>query len=113
MADQQAIINPAEVNKPTSQTKDVAQATAAPSSRSKFLRIAVVAAIVLVAAIVIWKEFFAAPKIPDSIVVLSGRIEGDDSAIAPKTSGRILELRVREGDTVKAGDVIAILDDEQ
>jgi HlyD family secretion protein len=45
--------------------------------------------------------------------VLSGRVEGDDSAIAPKTTGRILELRVREGDTVKAGDIIAILDDEQ
>jgi HlyD family secretion protein len=45
--------------------------------------------------------------------VLSGRIEGDDSAVAPKTTGRVLEIRVREGDTVKAGDTIAILDDEQ
>ena len=72
-----------------------------------------VAAILVVAGIFIWREFFAAPKIPDSIVVLSGRVEGDDSAIAPKTTGRILELRVREGDAVKAGDIIAILDDEQ
>jgi HlyD family secretion protein len=100
MADEKAINNPA-------------QATAAAPPKRRFIRIAVVAVIVLVAAIFIWKEFFAAPKIPDSIVVLSGRIEGDDSAIAPKTAGRILELRVREGDTVKAGDVIAILDDEQ
>jgi HlyD family secretion protein len=46
-------------------------------------------------------------------VAVSGRIEGDDSAVAAKTTGRILEVRVREGDTVKAGDVIAVLDDQQ
>src|SRR5262249_12617514 len=39
--------------------------------------------------------------------------EGDDSAIAPKTSGKIIDVRFREGDTVKSGDVIALLDDEQ
>jgi len=33
--------------------------------------------------------------------------------VAPKTTGRILEVRVREGDTVNAGDTIAILDDAQ
>jgi HlyD family secretion protein len=46
-------------------------------------------------------------------VIVSGRIEGDDSAIAPKTTGRILEIRFREGDVVKAGDAIAVLDDAQ
>jgi HlyD family secretion protein len=40
-------------------------------------------------------------------------VEGDDSAVSPKTAGRIIEIRFREGDAVKAGDVIAILDDEQ
>jgi HlyD family secretion protein len=44
---------------------------------------------------------------------VSGRIEGDDSAVAPKTAGRLLEIRVREGDKVKAGDIIAVLDDDQ
>jgi HlyD family secretion protein len=68
---------------------------------------------VVVVAVFVWRAFFAVPSIPDSIVALSGRIEGDDSAVAPKTAGRILEVRVREGDTVKAGSVIAILDDEQ
>jgi HlyD family secretion protein len=68
---------------------------------------------VVALAVVAWRLFFASPGIPDNIVVLSGRIEGDDSAIAPKTGGRILEVRVREGDRVKAGDVIAVLDDDQ
>jgi HlyD family secretion protein len=60
-----------------------------------------------------WRIFFAPVPVPDSVLLLSGRIEGDDSAVAPKTTGRILELRVREGDSVKAGDVIAVIDDEQ
>jgi HlyD family secretion protein len=60
-----------------------------------------------------WKLFFSKPAEPGNVVALSGRIEGDDSAVSPKTSGRILEIHYREGDTVKAGDVIAVLDDQQ
>jgi HlyD family secretion protein len=56
---------------------------------------------------------FSAATIPDEVVVLSGRIEGDDSAIAPKTGGRIAEIRFREGESVRAGETIAVLDDEQ
>ena len=59
------------------------------------------------------ERLFCEPQVPDSIVTVSGRIEGDDSAVSPKTSGRIIEIRVREGDTVKAGDTIAMLDDAQ
>jgi membrane fusion protein YbhG len=68
---------------------------------------------VAVAAYLIWKMFFARRGVPENIVILSGRIEGDDSAVAPKVTGRILEMRYREGDCVKAGDTIAILDDAQ
>ncbi|HEX5082665.1 MAG TPA: HlyD family efflux transporter periplasmic adaptor subunit [Blastocatellia bacterium] len=64
-------------------------------------------------AFLIWKLFFANRGVPGNVVVLSGRIEGDDSAVAPKATGRILEMRFREGDCVKAGDIIAILDNEQ
>jgi HlyD family secretion protein len=67
---------------------------------------------VLVAALIVW-WVLRGSDIPDSVVALSGRIEGDDSAIASKTSGRILEVRFREGDHVNQGDVIATLDDEQ
>jgi HlyD family secretion protein len=89
------------------------ETTNPPSARrSKPLVIAAVA-LLAIAAIVIWRVFFATPALPDSIVALSGRIEGDDSAVASKTTGRILEVRVREGDTVNAGDIIAILDDAQ
>jgi HlyD family secretion protein len=80
--------------------------------RSRVAMILLIAGI-LIAALLIWKIFFAAPSLPASIVALSGRIEGDDSAVAPKTSGKILEVTVREGDTVTAGQVIARLDDAQ
>src|ERR1700730_1500084 len=74
----------------------------------------IVSAVVLIAVgIIVWRVFFATPNLPDSIVAVSGRIEGDDSAVASKTTGRILEVRVREGDVVNAGDTIAILDDDQ
>jgi len=85
----------------------------APTRSRKLLPAIIVFGVLLVAAIVVWEEFFAAPAVPPSIVTVSGRIEGDDSAVAPKTEGRILEVRVREGDSVKAGDVIAVLDDAQ
>ena len=87
--------------------------TSAPPPRPRRRIIPLILLILAVAAFFIWRGYFANLRVPDSIVVLSGRIEGDDSAVAPKTTGRVLEIRVREGDTVKAGDTIAILDDEQ
>jgi HlyD family secretion protein len=83
------------------------------ATRRRLILMIVVGVVVLAAAILIWEVFFAAPAVPASIVPVSGRIEGDDSAVASKTTGRILEVRVREGDSVNAGDTIAILDDAQ
>lgn len=60
-----------------------------------------------------WRIFFASAGGPENVVTLSGRIEGDSAAVSAKLSGRILEIRVREGDTVNEGDVIAVLDDAQ
>jgi HlyD family secretion protein len=84
--------------------------------RSMARRLIVPLVVVLILATVglgVWRLFFYVPPLPANIVPLSGRIEGDDSAVSPKTSGRILEIRVREGDRVSTGDIIAVLDDEQ
>src|SRR5262245_8401114 len=89
------------------------QTPASVAARSRRKPWWLVALITVALGIVIWRLAFATSKVPDNVVALSGRIEGDDSAIAPKTSGRIAEIRFREGDSVKAGDTIAILDDEQ
>jgi membrane fusion protein YbhG len=81
------------------------------TSSKKVAPLIAVAALAFV-GIVIWRLFFA-PSTPFSVVELTGRVEGDDSAVAAKVAGRILEIRVREGDDMKAGDVIAVLDDRQ
>jgi HlyD family secretion protein len=82
-------------------------------SRKRKLLPLLVIVVLAVAGYLIWKYVFSSQPVPDNIVILSGRIEGDDSAVSPKTSGRILEVRYREGDMVNAGDVIATLDDQQ
>jgi HlyD family secretion protein len=46
-------------------------------------------------------------------IFVSGRIEGDEVDLAFRLPGRIAELRVREGDPVRAGEVIARLTGEQ
>jgi HlyD family secretion protein len=80
---------------------------------AKILRLVLILTVVLVAGLLVWWFLIRQAPIPHNIIALSGRIEGDDSVIAAKNSGRIRELRVREGDIVKAGDVIAVLDDDQ
>ncbi len=57
--------------------------------------------------------FLRQSSAPKEIIAVSGRIESDDAIVAAKTSGRIREITVREGDHVKAGQVVAVLDDDQ
>ncbi|MFL6464762.1 MAG: HlyD family secretion protein [Bryobacteraceae bacterium] len=82
------------------------------SSRRRFIPFVILLLLVM-SGIAVWRIFFLQPKLPDNIVALSGRIEGDDSAVSPKTTGRILQILFREGDSIKSGDVIAVLDDQQ
>jgi HlyD family secretion protein len=44
---------------------------------------------------------------------VSGRIDGDTVDISSKIAGRIVNLKVREGDSVQAGDVVAWLSSPQ
>jgi HlyD family secretion protein len=92
--------------------------TVAPEESRSILRRRIVPALTVLlilgaSAFAVWKLFLSRPKFPDNVIALSGRIEGDDSAVSPRTAGRILEIRYREGDVVKAGDIIAVLDDQQ
>jgi HlyD family secretion protein len=78
-------------------------------------RIVLVAALVVLglAGLGVWRFALASRGGPPGVIAVSGRIEGDDSAVAAKTSGRIRRITVREGDPLEAGQVIAELDDEQ
>ncbi|HEV2859907.1 MAG TPA: HlyD family efflux transporter periplasmic adaptor subunit [Pyrinomonadaceae bacterium] len=87
-------------------TKDRAKA-------KKAIRAALLLTVLAAATFVGWRYVFSGPAVAPGVIQVSGRIEGDDSVVASKTSGRIREITVREGDEVKAGQVVALLDDEQ
>jgi membrane fusion protein YbhG len=50
---------------------------------------------------------------PAGTLFVSGRIDGDTVDISSKIAGRIVDLKVREGDSVQAGDVVAWLSSPQ
>ena len=77
-------------------------------------RLVIVAVLLLgFAGLAVWRVVFGASGAQPGVIAVSGRIEGDDSAVAAKISGRIREITVREGDPVESGQIIAVLDDEQ
>src|ERR1043165_3854351 len=82
-------------------------------ARRRLARILPVTLVLLAALFLVWYLFLRRTPVPDSVVAASGRVEGDDAGVAAKTSGRIREITVREGDEVRAGQVVATLDDEQ
>ena len=62
------------------------------------------AAVVVVVAVI---GFFAFGRDPEMI---QGQVEVSEYRVSSKVPGRILEIRVKEGDFVKVGDTLAILD---
>ncbi|MCA9171959.1 MAG: HlyD family secretion protein, partial [Planctomycetales bacterium] len=60
-----------------------------------------------------WDRWGRVEPLPDGLVQANGRIEGDHVTVASKFAGKINEILVREGESVKAGQVLAILDSEQ
>ena len=62
---------------------------------------------VTVVVVVALIGFFTLDKSPDEI---QGEVEVTEYRVSSKVPGRILELRFKEGDYVKAGDTLAILD---
>lgn len=62
----------------------------------------------LAAAAVWWHR--RAPAAPSSLASGNGRLEAVEINVAARNSGRILEILVREGDAVAAGQVLARLD---
>ena len=61
-------------------------------------------AVVIIVAVI---GFFAFDRDPE---IIQGQVEVSEYRVSSKVPGRILELRVKEGDYVKVGDTLAILD---
>ena len=66
-----------------------------------------VAGFAMVVAIVALIGFLALGRDPE---VIQGEMEVEEYRVSGKVPGRILELRVKEGDHVKAGDTLAIIE---
>ena len=62
------------------------------------------ATVVIIVAII---GFYALDRGPE---LIQGQVEVSEYRVSSKVPGRILELRVSEGDYVKAGDTLAIID---
>ncbi len=84
-----------------------------PIGRKFPVKVIPIVLLLIAAGFLIWYFVFRGSGASPNVIAVSGRIESDEATIAPKTGGRIRELKVREGDPVKAGDVIVVLDDDQ
>ena len=62
------------------------------------------AAVIVIVAVI---GFFAFGRDPE---VIQGQVEVSEYRVSSKVPGRILEIRFKEGDFVKVGDTLAILD---
>jgi HlyD family secretion protein len=75
-------------------------------SQHKNIMLAVLgfSAVVVIVAVI---GFLVLDRDPD---IIQGQVEVSEYRVSSKVPGRILEIRVKEGDYVKAGDTLAILD---
>lgn len=70
----------------------------------------VILVLVLVAiAVAIWWERRPHPQ----TLVLTGTVDGNEVVVGSKITGRIVKLAVQDGQSVKEGDLIAVLDQEE
>jgi HlyD family secretion protein len=67
-------------------------------------------AIPLAIATAAWWWFHSTSGLPPGFASGNGRLEADEVDIDTKFAGRILQLKVDEGDLVQAGQVLAVMD---
>jgi HlyD family secretion protein len=79
----------------------------------KRVKLIIVAAIVLIAAVSWAVAQFRDGKINEKQIKVSGNIEGDDVRISFRVEGQIIELLTDEGEVIKRGDVVARLNTDE
>ncbi|MBE0583904.1 MAG: biotin/lipoyl-binding protein, partial [Desulfofustis sp.] len=81
------------------------------TSWKRWIILAVIALVLVIAVVTTLR--FMNRGLPDGLIQANGRIEGDRVSVASKFPGRIARLLVREGDEVKSGQTLAVLEDTQ
>lgn len=69
--------------------------------------------LVIAGSYFVYEGFIRKAPLPEGLIEANGRIEGDHVTVSNKFSGRIQELLVREGDVVRAGQTVVMMDDTQ
>jgi HlyD family secretion protein len=92
-------------------TSSLPEVTAVSPKRKPNPKVLLAIAGVVIAGFLGWK--FLVPPAPATVLHVSGRIEADETDIGAKTGGRVAAILVREGDSVKAGQVVAEIVDEE
>jgi len=103
------LIPPAPAQQPKVLPVVVTLSAPEPKRRRAWLVLTIIGlATAAAAGVYYWQS--SAPALPAGIVFGNGRLEADEIDVATKFSGRIAELLVDEGDTVRAGQVVARMD---
>jgi HlyD family secretion protein len=69
--------------------------------------------IVAAGSYMIFMKMIIKPALPEGLIQANGRIEGESHLVATKIAGRITKILALEGDSVRSGQILAQLDDNQ
>jgi HlyD family secretion protein len=81
--------------------------------RKKKFNLRILLGVMAIAITGYWGSQQLIPTSAPTVLTISGRLEADETNIGVKTGGRITQILVREGDSVKVGQVVALLEDEE
>lgn len=82
------------------------------SRRGRTLWFVLLGAAAVVSATFAARSLAPSRGMPDGLVAVNGRLEGDVVKVASKQAGRVLRLLAREGDQVTPGQLLVELEDE-
>lgn len=86
---------------------------AAPIKRRRTLPFVLLLLVLGGVGMVIYSRWQTGQALPEGLLQVNGRIEGDSVTIASKFAGRIGQLLAREGDTVTQGQALVQIEDAQ
>src|SRR5579862_2090992 len=96
------------------QTRQAVAEEMPPARRSRPLALVLFLALVcVVVGVIVYGRWQGRQGLPEGLIQVNGRMEGDSVTIAGKFAGRIAQLLAREGDTVSRGQVLVRIDDAQ
>ena len=83
------------------------------AKKSYGIKLLLIILIIGISSWFVYKHFMQQNRLPENIISGNIRLEIGRTDISSLYGGRIIEFKVDEGDEVKQGDILAILDDAQ